>query len=57
MEATNIPSPSIQPDPDWVARLRERLLAHAFLFDDPRVYEAGVEDTLAEIEPLLRERS
>ncbi len=35
--------------------LRARLLAGSFLFDQPSIYEAGVEDTLTAIVPLLRE--
>lgn len=36
--------------------LRGRLLGQAYLFDDPRTYEAGVEDALAALEEaqLLR---
>ncbi len=36
-----------------VMSLRERLLAHAFLFDDPGVYRAGVEDALTGVEEFL----
>lgn len=32
--------------------VRERLLAQAFLFDDPAAYAAGVEDTLSRLQQL-----
>ena len=48
--------PANYPDLDWITQLRERLLANAFLFDDPHVYQAGVEDTLDQIGAYLHER-
>ena len=41
------------PNATRVADLRKRLLRDAFLFEDPRGYQAGVEDALAGFEALL----
>ena len=35
-----------------LTELRERLLAQAYLFDEPASYAAGVEDTLAALASL-----
>ena len=37
-------------------RTIERLLQQAYLFDDPRAYRAGVEDAVAALESVLRDR-
>lgn len=37
-----------------IEQLRARLLEGSFLFDEPGTYQAGVEDTLSAILPLLR---
>ncbi len=43
------------PIPDFDA-LRQRLSAHAFLFDDPSAYTAGVEQTIAAVQRALGEQ-
>jgi hypothetical protein len=37
-----------------LAELRARLVTKSFLFDEPRIYEAGVEDALAAVEAFVR---
>lgn len=56
MNTNTTTRPANFPDLDSINRLRERLLANAFLFDDPHVYRAGVEDTLDQIDAYLNDR-
>jgi hypothetical protein len=53
MESAARAANGLHTDDDGVERLRDRLLAQAFLFDEPDTYAAGVEDALAEITRLL----
>ena len=55
METSTSTRPPARHEPTWIQRLRDRLLADAFLFDDPRAYQAGVEDTLDQIDAYLDE--